>query len=73
VAFSSIAKLFTYLVGLPGLGYMLMKYRGVSSFVRDRIIVLVESLFLLVGALWIALAPTAALAFSGKMNSLRLL
>ncbi|KAH8696757.1 major facilitator superfamily domain-containing protein [Talaromyces proteolyticus] len=69
VAFSSIAKLFTYLVGIPSLGYVLKKYRGVTSFGRDRIIVQVEGILLLIGALCISLAPTVTLTFFGIIVS----
>ncbi|KAL2015581.1 hypothetical protein VTK56DRAFT_5214 [Thermocarpiscus australiensis] len=65
VAFGSVIILVTYLVLLPGLGYVLVTYGGVTSYVRDRIIVQIDGVLLLAGALCTALAPTVVWATGG--------
>ncbi|KAF7514818.1 hypothetical protein G7054_g14972 [Neopestalotiopsis clavispora] len=65
VAFSSVARLSTFLVVIPGLGYVMSKYFKLTRYVRDRVLVQVEGVLLLIGALCTALAPTVALAIGG--------
>ncbi|KAL2166949.1 hypothetical protein VTG60DRAFT_1946 [Thermothelomyces hinnuleus] len=64
-AFGTVVILVTYLVLLPVLCYVLLEYGGVTSYVRDRIIVQTEGVLLLVGALCTAFAPTVVWAAGG--------
>lgn len=66
MAFSSVARLSTFLVVIPGLGYVMSKYFKLTRYVRDRVLVQVEGVLLLIGALCTALAPTVALAIGGQ-------